>query len=290
MNVQRMAKRTYRHKENGWTVQSIDAYKVENLGLFMEEAKGRTARKTFTKEPEVYKEAMAAMAGAEFGVLKAPPKMYTLRPKPLFANPDFHDGQVMIDKETKMVTILDFGQAVPISNEDRDAGMDLLTIIGKADQPESAARRLNKRYFKGEEVIKPSDLEELLERTDRMDIFIHLLSTVSRKGARVPLSSVHWVLGLNRQLALGEKIGKPIDKEVRNMVITHKLWMPLGVYNTAHWAKEKTVALAVGIADRLSGWIFGKDEPPESSVFKSEVPAKETEKVKSDYVWRPDFR
>lgn len=291
MNVQKMAKRTYSHKENGWTVQSIDAFQVKNLGLFMEEAKGRTARKTFTKEPEVYKEAMAAMAAAEFGVLKGQPTENTLRQKPLFANPDFHDGQVMIDKEIKTVTILDFGQAVPISNEDRDAGLDLLTIIGKADQPESAARRLNKRYFKGDEVIKPSDLEELLKRTDRMDIFIHLLSTVSRKGAKVPLSSVHWVLGVNRQLALGEKIGQPIDKQVRNMVITHKLWLPLGLYNAAHWAKEKSVALAVGIADRLSGWIFGKDEPPDSSVFKSEVPpAKETEKVKSEYVWRPDFR
>ncbi len=48
-----------------------------------------------------------------------------------------------------MVTILDFGQAVPISNEDRVGGLDLLTVIGKADWPWLAARRLNRRYFDG---------------------------------------------------------------------------------------------------------------------------------------------
>ncbi|MFA5503934.1 MAG: hypothetical protein WC423_00810 [Vulcanimicrobiota bacterium] len=267
MAVQKMAYRTYQHQASGWTVKSIDAYRVENLGLFMEEAKGRTARKIYNEDPDTYNSAMEAMSAAEFGVLKGQTADKNWRPKPLFANPDFHDGQVMIDKDNKTVTILDFGQAVPIDNEERAAALDLLTIIGKADSPKAAARRLNKRYFNKEKVMTPQELVPILERKDRMDCFIHLLSAISQNGAEVPLSSVHWVLGLNRQMALTEKIGKPIAKQVRNMVIAHKLKAPLGVYNAAHESKEAVLkvaevaadtamAVGVGLINWVGGW-FG---------------------------------
>ena len=152
----------------------------------------------------------------------------------MFANPDFHDGQVLIDEETKSVTILDFGQAVPISNDDRVGGLDLLTIIGKVDSAKAAAKRLNKRYFPDNEVITKELLEPILEREDRMDCFIHLLSALSRSGADVPISSVHWVLGMNRQIALAEKIGDPIDSAVRNMVLNHKAGLPLSTFNATY--------------------------------------------------------
>jgi hypothetical protein len=234
MGVQQAAFRTYRHEINDWEVRSIDAYRVENLGLFMEEAKGKTARKTYQNNEELYKEAMDAMAAAEFGVLRGVDSSANWRPKPLFANPDFHDGQVMIDEESKTVTILDFGQAVPISNEDRVGGLDLMTIIGKVDSAKAAAKRLNKRYFPENPVITPEILEPILEREERMDCFIHLLSTLSRSGADVPISSVHWVLGMNRQMALAEKIGDPIDSAVRNLIINHKAGLPLSTFNASY--------------------------------------------------------
>ncbi|MCA9780506.1 MAG: hypothetical protein KC800_27470, partial [Candidatus Eremiobacteraeota bacterium] len=234
MGVQQHAFRTYHHEINGWEVRSIDAYRVQNLGLFMEEAKGKTARKIYQQDEDVYKEAMDAMAAAEFGVLRGVDSSNNWRPKPLFANPDFHDGQVLIDKDNKSVTILDFGQAVPITNEDRVGGLDLLTIIGKADSAKAAAKRLNKRYFPENPVITPEILEPILEREDRMDCFIHLLSTLARNGAEVPISSVHWVLGMNRQIALAEKIGDPIDGAVRNMVINHKAGLPLSTFNASY--------------------------------------------------------
>lgn len=297
MAVQKMAYKTYKHKENGWTVKSIDAHRVENLGLFMEEARGRTARKIFNEDQDVYNDAMEAMSAAEFGVLKGQSSEGNWRPKPLFANPDFHDGQVLIDKEDKTVTILDFGQAVPIDNEDRDAGLDLLAIIGKADSPKAAARRLNKRYFNKEKVMKPEQLAPILERKDRMDCFIHLLSAISQSGADVPLSSVHWVLGLNRQMALTEKIGKPIDREVRNMVINHKVGLPLGFYNFAHGTKEATVkavkvaadtavAVGTGLINWVGGW-FGWQLPDKP---EQQVEQKAAEKPKVQYPsWKPDF-
>lgn len=232
---------TYRHETNGWHVRSIDAFKVEHLGLFMEEAKGRTARKIYNENKELYQEAMDAMAAAEFGVLRGVDSTGNWKPRPLFANPDFHDGQVLIDKDTKTVTILDFGQAVPLSNEDREGGLDLLTVIGKADWGWLAARRMNERYFEGKKVITSEMLKPILEREDRMDCFIHLLSLLSRNGAKVPISSVHWILGLNRQIALAEKIGDPIDEAVKKMVSNHKAGLPLATFNASYGSKTEAM-------------------------------------------------
>lgn len=260
MAVQKQAFDTYRHDTNGWQVRSIDAFKVQNLGLFMEEARGKTARKIYKEDKELYNSAMDAMGAAEFGVLRGVDASGNSKPRPLFANPDFHDGQVLIDKDTKSVTILDFGQAVPISNEDRVGGLDLLTVIGKGDWAWLAARRMNKRYFDGKSVITTEMLKPILAREDRMDCFIHLLSLLSRNGAEVPISSVHWVLGLNRQMALAEKIGDPIDDAVKNMVLNHKAGLPLTTFNAAYGTGAKTAAMgeqAVAAAGETAGAIVG---------------------------------
>lgn len=301
MGVQQTAYRTYNHDNNGWQVKSIDAYSVKNLGLFMQEAKGKTARKIYNKDQAVYKEAMEAMSEAEFGVLRGQDSSNNWRPKPMFANPDFHDGQVMIDEESKTVTILDFGQAVPISNDDRVGGLDLLTIIGKADSAKNAAKRINRRYFPDAEepVITKEILEPILEREDRMDCFIHLLSTLSRNGAEVPLSSVHWVLGLNRQMALREKIGDPIDSDVRNMVINHKAGLPLATYNATRGSGSKLAEIgksalntAVNVTRSLTNsvaGVFGLTLFSEPSTFAAPQEPKEAKEAKYR-AWRPDFR
>ena len=270
MEVQQSAYQTYHHEVNGWKVGSIDAYKVENLGLFMQEAKGKTARKIYQKDKDVYNSAMDAMASAEFGVLRGVDSTNNWRPKPMFANPDFHDGQVLIDEETKSVTILDFGQAVPISNDDRVGGLDLLTIIGKVDSAKAAAKRLNKRYFPDKEVITKELLEPILEREDRMDCFIHLLSALSRSGADVPISSVHWVLGMNRQIALAEKIGDPIDSAVRNMVLNHKAGLPLSTFNASYGGFGSD-----GEEDGNRGGQAEVETPKPEAVFSMPAPAME---------------
>ncbi len=299
MAVQQMANQTYHHESNGWQVRSIDAFRVENLGLFMEEARGKTARKIFNQDKEIYKEAMDAMGAAEFGVLRGVDSSGNWKPRPLFANPDFHDGQVLIDKDSKMVTILDFGQAVPISNEDRMGGLDLLTVIGKADWGWLAARRLNKRYFEGNKVITGKMLEPILAREDRMDCFIHLLSLLSRNGAEVPISSVHWVLGLNRQMALAEKIGDPIDGAVKNMVLNHKAGLPLATFNasygsgskfgimgkqTMHVAGEAARSSVGSVAGSAGTW-FGLSAANRDGETEPDKPAREIEYK----AWRPKF-
>lgn len=286
MSVQQTAFKSYQRKYGDWTVRSIDAYSVKNLGMFMEEARGKTARKIFTTKPELYREAMRPMAKAEMGILRGQTNAGNWLPKTTFANPDFHDGQVLIDEASKTVTILDFGQAVPIDNIHREAALDLLTIIGKADGGKAAAKRLNKRYFEGRDVMTAEDMKDILQRKERMDCFIHLLSLISRKGADVPISSVHWVLGLNRQLALGKKLNQSVQGQVRNIVLTHKVGLPLGVYNTAHAVRDKLMGWAGALGHALIGWALpngGGDPSP--NVAPSDDPLAPS--PEENWAWNP---
>ncbi len=274
MAVQKLAFQSYKHQYNGWTVRSIDAYKVQHLGLFMEEARGKTARKILDQSPALYREAMRPMAHAEMSLIKGQLAGGNLVPLPMFANPDFHDGQVLIDEPNKTVTMLDFGQAVPITNEQRELALDLMTVLGKLDTPKQAVKRLNRKFFpNSEKGITLEDLKPVMARPKVMDKFIHLLSLLARNGADVPISTVHWVLAMNRQLVLGEKLDQSIKGQLVGMVANHKLGLPLGVFNTVYAANEKVKNMAVGLAHGLFGWAIPKPEE-HKDVFKS-VPEQE---------------
>lgn len=260
MAVQKQAYETYKHKfADGWTLRSIDAYKVKNLGLFMEEAKGTTARKILTSKPELYKVAMRHMAEAEFDLLKGRDSSGNVVPRPNFANPDIHDGQILIDEETKTATVLDFGQAVPITNKERELGLDIVSIIGGATTSAGAARILNKRFFpnakKGEGITK-ADIKNIRKNAvQMMDKFIRVLSLVSERGAKVPLSTVHWVLALNRQLVLGAKLDQGIKAQMVGMVINHRLGLPLTTYNALQAAGQKAVEIGSAIVGGIAGFV-----------------------------------
>ncbi len=286
--IQHQAYETYKHKfDDGWTVKSIDAHTVKHLGLFMEEAKGKTARKTLGANPALYKEAMRHMAAVEFKLLKGQDSTENTKPKPNFANPDFHDGQVMIDEKEKTITILDFGQAVPISNEQREGALDLLTVLGKLDTNKQGIKRLNKRYFPNSREtgigLTAEDLKSIWKRdsnipqpkggsTKKMDAFIRLLAVISQKGGKVPLSAVHWVLALNRQFVLGDKLDQSIKAEVVGMVVNHKAGLPLGVYNTVHDTTDKAIQWTGNVAHCLGAWAFPSHfaAKPENETIKAQ--------------------
>jgi hypothetical protein len=239
----------------------------------MEEAKGKTARKIYQQNPDLYREALRPLARTEMGILRGQDSDGNWWPKALFSNPDFHDGQVLIEEASKTVTILDFGQAVMTDNEQRETALDLLTIIGKGDSVRNATKRLNKRFFDKKPVLSREEIEPILQRKDRMDCFIHLLSLLAQKGAEVPISSVHWILGVNRQIALGTKLNQSVQKQVRNMVINHKIGLPLGVYNTLHEVKEKVVGWAASLGHCLGLWAL--NEPGQAPTQQE------------DWAWRP---
>ncbi|MFN8606369.1 MAG: hypothetical protein U0931_02480 [Vulcanimicrobiota bacterium] len=288
MNVQKLAYQSYKHHYNGWTVRSIDAYKVQHLGLFMEEARGKTARKILDQNPALYREAMRPMAHAEMSLIKGQLASGNLAPVPMFANPDFHDGQVLVDEASKTVTILDFGQAVPITNEQRELALDLMTVLGKLDTPNQAVKRLNRKFFpNSEKGITLEDLKPVMARPKVMDKFIHLLSLLARKGAEVPISTVHWVLAMNRQLVLGEKLDQSIKGQLVGMVVNHKLGLPLGVFNTVYAAHEKVQHMAQAVSHALIGWALPKEEE-HKEVFKSVAPEQDRRWHQEDsWGWYP---
>ena len=249
LNMQKQVQPLYDRQVDGWNVQSIDATKAENMTIFMEEAKGKTARKTLASDPALYRSAMRAMAEVELDALLGIDQHGKAKPVPLHANPDFHDGQVLIDPETRSVTILDFGQAVPISNQQRDRAIDMLRVIAKAQGPKSSLKLLQKQVPE----LTAEELEPILKREDRMDMFVHLLALMAQKGHKVPIAEVHWVMAMHRQVALGEKIAMPVESMIRNLLVVKKLGGNLRLYNTLHLAKESAQRLLGSLLPGPSG-------------------------------------
>lgn len=114
---------------------------------------------------------------------------------------------------------------------------------------EASAEGINRMYKQavGENgslfgrIVSEADINEALASGDRMDAFIRLLSLLESRGFEVPLSTVHWVLAMNRQVELGKKIDVPVEAEIRNMLITRRLGGRLESYNLIHLFKERII-------------------------------------------------
>jgi hypothetical protein len=153
------------------------------------------------------------------------------KPVPLFANPDFHDGQVPIDRARGTITILDFGQSLPITNQEREHAIDLLRVVSRTFVSDDRAAELLNHAFAHTQPVTALELEPLLARPDRMDRFIRLLSLPYERGHDVPLSVVHWVLGVNRQLVLAEKAHLATGPKIRNLLLGHAAGLSLEEHN-----------------------------------------------------------
>lgn len=225
----------------GWKVGTIEGWDSQHGGNFMELAKGKSARKIFKSEPEAYLSAMRALSQVEMDRLLGIGPDGNPKPVPLYANPDFHDGQVLIDVPNRSVQILDFGQAVKITNEERLLGLRVLRIISAADSAQTSVRLLNDNPILNQQngSVRPEDIQKILDRKDRMDRFIQLIALLDRSKMALPLSTVHWVLAVNRQIKLGEKISINNQSIFKHLVMADKLGIPTGVYNFAHLLKRR---------------------------------------------------
>ncbi len=251
LRMQKFVHPLYRREVDGWKVRTVEGYDASGMTLTMEKAIGSGARSVRANDPKTYASAMKALSETEFDLLMGIGPNGKPHPVPLHANPDFHDGQVLIDPTTRRVTIIDFGQAVPITNTERDFGVDLLRVISGAESPQSAARLLG---------IPSAETEvaSLLAAGERMDRFVKLLSLLERSGKPVPISTVHWVLAVNRQIALGEKIHLDIYSRLRTLLLSRKAGLSQSFYNRLHlWIRAlqrlpegtgATIAAAAGKA------------------------------------------
>ena len=223
----------YKRKVGDWNIRSVRARSLEGDAIVMDLAGGKTARKILQESPEVYKSAMTALGSLETDALTGVDQSGMPFPFELHANADFHDGQVLIDEETKTVYILDFAQCVAISNEEREYALDVMTVIGKARSPEKAAEVLSARSGLD---IPVAEMEEMMDSENPMDIFIKLVGYLANNDSEMPLSTVHWILMLNRRRALEEKVDGSYDLTLKLMGASHLLTGSLTPYNTARVA------------------------------------------------------
>lgn len=235
--IQRELQALYNRDVKGWKVRTVDAYSVEGMTIMMQKAPGVGARQLSVTDPQAYRSAMAALLSVEDSILRGVGADDASKPKALHANPDLHDGQVLIDVKEKIVTLLDFGQAERISNSERQLGIEMLRFISGVDSAKSAKSNLESRLksmgIKNGDSLTVEFFSDVLSRTDRMDRFVRLVSGLSQRGVQVPLSSVHWVLAVNRAIKLGHKIDVPMEAAYRNMLLTTKVGLSLQTYNKA---------------------------------------------------------
>ncbi|MFK8136755.1 MAG: hypothetical protein AB8E15_00200 [Bdellovibrionales bacterium] len=246
--VQKSLGPIYRAQRNGWTVKTLDVRSFNDVAVFMEKAEGVTARKILDRDKKLYAEIMTILSRTELDILLGLDKNSNSVTKAMFANPDFHDGQVIVDKIRKVIVVLDFGQALPISNSEREIGLDLLRIISRSVGPKRAAKLVHK--ITGYSAFTIDKMRQLYSSyPERMEIFVHLIAKLSMNGTELPLSTIHWILGMNRQISLGEKIGKPITSELVRLLTLRGIGLSIKHHN---WLNQKIVLPILRMKEKLS--------------------------------------
>lgn len=236
MRMQKLAAEFYNRDVDGWKVRTVTPYEALEKGLFMSLAPGQTGRKILEKNPELYRSAMKALLKIEDEMLRGLDARQISKPLPLFANPDLHDGQVLIDENARQVTIIDFGQALPLSNQERELGIALLRVASKVDSAAKSymiLQEFSAKMGQHKFSLNWEKFKKVMNRGERMDVFVHLVSLLQLSGFDVPLSSVHWVLGVNRAVVLGGKVGVSLESRYRDLLLSQKAGLDLGTYNAA---------------------------------------------------------
>ena len=240
--MQKMAEKVYNQNVGEWKVRTVQAEQLTDSSVIMRKAIGRSARKVLHENPKAYQQAVSALLQVEYAAMRGVLEPGQTAPKTFFSNPDIHDGQMLIDIETKTVTLLDFGQAITINSIEREFALDILRMINNLESSRNSiqilsrwANSLGATEFK----VSIDRMNEVLKKPERMDRFVHLLSELDRAGFDVPLSTIHWVLSANRLIILGEKSGVNIEKSFGHLLVSRKLGLPLEAYNTVRNLKEK---------------------------------------------------
>ena len=228
--VQREANRIYSTTRRGWKIETSAVYSYTSTDVDMAEISGVSARELAERDPEHYRSALRALSEVEMSLLVG----RVSKPVAAFANPDFHDGQFLIDVKNRRITILDFGQAVFLSTADRDVGIRLLRVIRRIDSQPSSVDWLNQTFRLASGApgtFTTSDLSEILNSSEDMNRFVRLVARIRSRGGIVPIAVVHWVFAINRQLELSRRIGTNVKLEVAALVAASRLGIRSDTYS-----------------------------------------------------------
>lgn len=213
-NHQKLSKILDRHV-HGWHVKMVNVYEILNEKVIrMQMADGVPARLMDQKDPKTYREAMSAASTVISDHLM---RQSDSENNEYFADSDFHDGQVFINKKTKTVWLIDPGQAVQINDQEFGVAQLILRILSGSIGIDSIIGKLNNSILNpnpNKAFYTKSELEPLLKSKDKNDAFIRLIALTANKGSRVPLPVVQWVLGMNRQLALSMRIDSHLKRKL----------------------------------------------------------------------------
>lgn len=216
---QKAAEKIYAQSVDGWTLKAPAIYEHTDLATIMEKAQGKTAVKIRKADFKTYKEVMTQVLRVEFDHLLNSQLFYSYAHL-AFANPDMHDGQVIIDVQNKVIQILDFGQAVAINKEQRDLGLMILRLLSETRSPEAFAKEVQKisTVMGGKPLLSAFDLNRIYSKSEMMDRFVYFLGAAENKGWSIPIATVHFVLGMNRLVKLGDVIGLDMTRRIKTLL------------------------------------------------------------------------
>jgi hypothetical protein len=194
------------------TVPILDRW---NRALLMDLAPGTTAKSVLELNQEDYKNAMREVLEAEWFLLtkalKAKGEATSI------ANPDLHDGQVIISENS--ISVIDFGQAVDLDYESSQKGLSIVKVVSGLIPVDKCLEILQESFSLGSDQLDSEEMQAILSFMSPMERFIHLLSSFGLKGIELPLASVHWVLAVNRLQELSHKIDISFEDKAKALIL-----------------------------------------------------------------------
>jgi hypothetical protein len=175
----------------------------------MGKAPGVTMKNLWQTDKTLYKKLMGGLYDFEYQrIFKT---LHGSGSKTLrLANPDFHDGQVLVDVASLTMTVIDFGQSLPITQSQINFGLDILALITGVKREANSMNLLKDWVNQNapQATFTQQDFREIMANSDHMDRFVRLIAKLELNGAPLSLEVVHLVLQVNRLIMLGKKVGK----------------------------------------------------------------------------------
>ncbi len=200
------------------SINTVSPRSFLDHSLLMDFAPGSTAKTIFENDLKKYKQAMGEVLNAEWDILTGLLKPNVSSHLTAFANPDLHDGQIIIDHD--QTRIIDFGQAVAINKEDCQVGYNLLKIISGQLSTSAAFDVFKNQLNIDFENVSLDEFTEVIAFNEPMERFVHLISLVGQKNKFIPISSLHWVLAMNRLHQLSQKIDVSLKTKIAELYLT----------------------------------------------------------------------
>jgi len=202
---------------------------------------------------DLFHEVLGVISPIEFDVLMGLDENKKNAEEFMISNRDFHPGQIVVANdvqsislstdvlvsEGKVITILDWGQAVLMSRNELNQAVDLLRVVSGAESASKAATLLDSTFGKldaSSPRITSKDLELVLNSNDRRNVFMKTQALLADRGYDLPMAVVNWVEAIDRQVRLGGLAGIDYEPKLRMLIGMRKLGLRISIFNRVRGA------------------------------------------------------